>query len=88
MSLPFALPMVIGRNHVAVTARHSQTGRSCYVHTVALKDGRVTQKIDFAEQGATTATGRQRLMTMTPPVMTRGRLVVKTGKGISVYGEK
>jgi outer membrane protein assembly factor BamB len=82
------LPMVVGQDHVVVTARHTYTNKPYYVHVIDLKDGRDAQKIDLRGRGANSTTDRRRRMTMGTPAMTNGRLVVETTQGVSVYGEK
>ena len=83
---PNVLPMVVGRNHVAVSARHFVAGQSCYVHVIESDTGQDVQKIDL---GAVVKTELQRRrQAMGPPVMTNGQLVVETAEGVSVHGEK
>jgi len=88
VNLMKVLPMVIGRDHVVVTARHYLTNTPCCAHVIDLKDGREVQKIGLGGRGANVATDRRRRMVMVKPVMTSGRLVVETAEGVSVYGEK
>lgn len=86
--LPKVLPMVIGTNHVAVTARRSNAAQPYYVHVVRLKDGKVVQKLDLHSSTGKAASAHRRAALMNPPAMTHGRLVVETAEGVSVYGEK
>ena len=86
MSYPNVLPMVVGRDHVAVSARHGQPGQSCYVHVIESQTGQDVQKIDLGAGAG--AKDQYRRQSMGPPVMTNGRLVVETGEGVSVNGEK
>jgi outer membrane protein assembly factor BamB/tetratricopeptide (TPR) repeat protein len=83
---PGVLPMVVGRNHVLVSAKHNQAGQNCYVHVIESQTGQDVQKIDLrnAEAGAK---DQFRRPAMGPPVMTNGRLVVETAEGVSVHGE-
>ena len=86
MSYPNVLPMVVGRDHVAVSARHGQPGQNCYVHVIESQTGQDVQKIDLGAGAG--AKDQYRRQSMGPPVMTNGRLVVETGEGVSVNGEK
>jgi outer membrane protein assembly factor BamB len=87
MRYPNVLPMVVGQNHVAVSARHNLIGQSCWVHVIDSQTGQDVQKIDLGSVGAV-AKDQLRRQSMGPPVMTNGRLVVETGEGVSVHGEK
>jgi len=87
MYYPNVLPMVVGRNHLAVSARHSQPGQSFCVHIIESQTGQDVQKIDVGGTGAG-AKDQYRRQAMGPPVMTNGRLVVETAEGVSVNGEK
>jgi outer membrane protein assembly factor BamB len=87
MYYPNVLPMIVGRNHVAVSARHFQTDQNCYVHVIESQTGQDVQKIDLGSAAAGINEQRRRLL-MGPPVMTNGRLVVETAEGVSVNGEK
>ena len=83
-----AVPMTVGKNHVVVSARHYQSGRSCYVHVIESKTGREAQKIVLDKSRASSQTAIRRRQAMGPSVMTAGRLVVETAEGVSVNGEK
>ena len=87
MFYPNVLPMVVGRNHVAVSAKHYQPGQNCCVYVIDSQTGQDVQKIDFGSAAADINEQRRR-QAMGPPVMTNGRLVVETGEGVSVNGEK
>ncbi len=84
---PNVLPMVVGRNHVAVSARHFMGGQNCYVHIVDSQNGQDVQRIDLGS-GPVDVNGQRRRQAMGPPVMTNGRLVTETAEGVSVNGEK
>jgi hypothetical protein len=86
MYYPNVLPMVVGLNHVAVSARHFLAGQNCYVHVIESQTGQDVQKIDLGTSVKTEL--QRRRQAMGPPVMTNGRLVVETAEGVSVNGEK
>lgn len=82
------LPVTVGTNHVVISARHFQSGRSCYVHVIESKTGREAQKIQLGSAKIASQNETRRRQAMGPPVMTAGRLVVETAEGVSVNGEK
>ncbi len=88
MYYPGVLPLVIGKDHVVVTARHYQVGMPYFAYVVNLHTGRIAQKIDLQGKGAGPKDENRRRQGIGQPVMTNGRLCVETSEGVSVYGER
>jgi len=82
------LPLVLGRDHAIVTARHYQAGMAYYAHVVKLDTGRRVQKIDLQGKGAGPKDENRRRQGIGQPVMTNGRLCVETSEGVAIHGER
>jgi len=88
MYFPSVLPIVIGKDHVIVTARHYQANMVYYTHVVETGTGRRVQKIDLQGKGAGLQEENRRRQGIGQPVMTNGRLCVETSEGVIIYGER
>ena len=80
-------PIVVGRDHVVVTARHHQASFPYYAYVLHSQTGKAAQKIDL-RGGAPAADESRRRQGTGPPVLTNGRLCAETSKGVIVYGER
>ena len=88
MYFPNVLPLVIGKDHVVVTARHYQINMPYHAYVVDSRTGQVKQKIDLQGKGAGAQKESRRRQGIGQPVMTNGRLCVETSEGVTVYGDK
>ena len=82
------LPIVVGREHVVVTARHTQMGLAYYAYVLHGETGKIVQEIDLHGKGGPAQTEARRRQVLGQPVMTNGRLTVETSEGVSVHGSK
>ena len=82
------LPLVVGRAHAVVTAKHSMSGQAYYAFVVDSETGKIVQKIDMLGKAGADNSERYRRTSIGQPVMTNGRLCMETSEGVSIYGEK
>ena len=80
-------PIVLGRDHVVVTARHYQAAFPYYAYVLHSQTGKAAQKIDL-RGGAPAPDESRRRQGTGPPVLTNGRLCAETSKGVIIYGER
>ncbi len=85
---PNVVPLVVGAKHVVVTARHHQVTMPHYLYIVEAASGEVAQRIDLRAGKAPGATESRRRQAVGSPVVTDGRLIVETSKGVTTYGKK
>jgi outer membrane protein assembly factor BamB/tetratricopeptide (TPR) repeat protein len=85
------MPLEIGRDHVAVTAKQDDTGGNLRVYLLSKQTGEVVETIDLMpprdgrplDAEVPGETHRRRVIG--PPVILGGRLVVETVEGVRVY---
>jgi hypothetical protein len=86
---PSVLPMVLGKDHIVVTARHHQLGQPYYAYVLSTHDGQIAKSIDLrGGAGPALKNESRRRYSIGQPVMTNGRLCVETSQGVTVYGER
>jgi tetratricopeptide (TPR) repeat protein len=87
MYYPSVPPIVVGREHVVVLARHYEATLPYHAYVVDAQTGKSVQQIDLRGRAAVQDENRRRQGTG-PPVMTNGRLCVESSEGVTVYGER
>lgn len=81
------LPLEIGRNHVAVTAKYANSNLASSVHLLGIDNGEPVEKIELSRERVQKKNDPMRML-FGPPVIMSGRLVVETVEGIKVYGNQ
>ncbi len=84
----YCLPVLIGKDHVVVTARQTNYSMPSNVHVLTSAHGREVEQMDLRGPAGDPTTLMYRMSAIGPPVMTNGRLCVETGQGVTIYGDQ
>jgi hypothetical protein len=88
MYFPRVLPLVVGKKHIVVLARHHQTAQPYYAYVLHAATGQEIQKLNFRPGAAAGANASRRRYLVGAPVMLDGRLCAEMSEGVTVYGTR